>query len=116
MADVSSDIPLRCKLVDARQLICQGAQSARLDRRFIEEAGVEITDLLRVRSGGSVGLGRFFEDVVQIALRAVFQQGERSVIGAIGRNRGVRQPLAIPVTIEVILRSHGLVEVLRAHA
>ncbi len=115
-ADVARDILLRFQRVDARELVLQRLQPARFDRGLVEKARVVVADFLRIAAGRSLGVHGCFEDVAQVALRVFLQLGERAVVGTVGRDLRRRQPAAVDVPIEVVLRPDRLVQVLQVHA
>ena len=95
---------------------CSGFSPRASTVGLVEEARVVVADLLRIAAGRGLGLRRLFEDVAQVALRVFLQLGERAVVGAVGRNLQRREPAAVDVSIEVVLRPDGLVQVLQVHA
>ena len=59
----------------------------------------------------AVGPGVFFGDYAQVLLGAIGEYGERAIVRLVGGNLGLREPVAVYETIQVVLRPHIAIEV-----
>ena len=104
-------LPRVCDRVDLREPRLQRIGAELVERGFVHEAGVEVADLLR-RAARLLVLvaGQLFDERVEIRFRFLVELDERAVHRPIGGNLRLRQPPAVDVTEQIVLRANGLVE------
>ena len=103
--------------VDLGEVRLERRRSCGVDVRFVDEARVEVADLLRGAAGLLVLVAaELLDERVEIGLGLVRELHERAVDRAIGRQRGLREPRAVHVAEQIVLRPDGLVEVGRIDA
>ena len=78
--------------------------------RFVQQAGVEIGDLLRDGSPGPGRPAQFFDDGEKIGVDFVGQLDERGERRALGRDLRAGEPAAVDVAVEIVLRPDGAIE------
>ncbi len=94
--------------VDRLEVGGDGIPPARLDRRLVEEARVEVADLALL--GAGVAAARLLDDVAHRLLGLLCEHVERAVPRLVARDLGARDPLAVDVPEQVVARSHRRVE------
>ena len=93
------------------QLRLQRREAQALDARGIHVREVEVADLLRVGTRRAIRLLRSRDDeLLHLFLRLIVEDDERAVVGAVGGNLRVREPVAAREAVQVVLRTNGAVE------
>ena len=100
-------------VLDRRDPVDPGLERSeprRLNRRLVDEAGIGRADL-----AGGIGLGRF-ENLARALLRELLEQGEHSVVGAIGGDFGGRCPGSVGEIVEILAGRDRAVHALHIEA
>jgi hypothetical protein len=93
--------------VDRLELPGERLRPERLDAPFLDEALVEVANLLTNRTARTVLRRLAFDDAANRLLGALAQAGEGAVARPVGRNWRRIDPFAVDVTEEIVLRQHG---------
>ena len=93
---------------DLREVRLERLEPQLLDLGLVHEAVVEVADLLGVGVAAG-GLGRVFDDAAQLHLGVVGDLVEAAVARLVGRDLEGVEPLAVLVTVEVVLLADGVV-------
>ena len=106
------DVRGRLQAVDSREVGLDRLVAGFLDGRFVHARAIEPADLLLDRAGlGLIGvLRRFLGDFVLRFEAVLAQLVERAPARAVGRNRILRDPDRVDVTVEVGAGIDGLVD------
>ena len=99
--------------LDARELFGQRLGSQRLERGLVHETGVQIGDLALIRIGGVDRCLQRVNQCVQLLLHAIVDQDELVVTALVCRNLETVDPLAVDVPVQIVLRPHTVIEILR---
>ena len=101
---------------DGSQLAGDGRQGGFLDGVGVEEARVEVTDLLRIGADRRFRRRSLLDYLPDIFLGLVVQRAESAVHGAVGGDGVLVQPLAVDVDEQVVLCARALVAVAEVDA
>jgi hypothetical protein len=93
--------------VDGIEVGPDRVQVQRLDALLVHEAGVEVTDLLGLRTGLVGGGRQRLQQGVDVAFGLVSQAVERSVAGPVVGDRRLQEPAAVHGPEQVVLRTDG---------
>ena len=111
------DALLVLERADARQLAGQRLVAQAFTAFGVHEAGVQVADLLGFAASlGALVLLRGLDDGQQLRRGVLAQLHERAPARAVARDLGLLQPLAVQVREEIVLRTHGGVDVLGVDA
>jgi len=92
------------RIGDGSKFVGDGRQAGVLDGVRIEEARVEVADLLRVGPDRGVRRRALLDDRAHVLFRLVVQRPKRPVDGPVRGNGVLVQPLAVHVDEQVVLR------------
>lgn len=96
-------------LRDRIEFRLDGREPELLRTLLIHERRVESVDLLRV--GVALHLGRLFDDRADARFREIPQREERAIGGAVARDLGGLEPLAVHMAEEIVLHADGCIEI-----
>jgi hypothetical protein len=102
--------------IDDFELVRQGGGPEFLDSCLIHETRVEIADQLLVAAWSGLCARRGIDDRLEMLFDGVLQGREGSVVRFIRRNLGPGQPGTVYEPVQIILRPHTAVEILKYHA
>ena len=97
--------------VDRRQLLEQRGQPPRPDGVLVHETRVQVADALLIRALGSMGVGRFGDEVADLFLGAVVERPEGAVGRPVAGDLVLGEPAAVDVTEQIVLRPRVAVDV-----
>ena len=101
---------------DAREIFLQRLHAQYIDARGIEEAGVEIADLLLIGTGRGTCRGGRLHDRAHRGFRLILELCEGAVVRAIRRDGRAVEPAPRSKCVEVVLRAHSPIEAVEIEA
>ena len=96
--------------VDCVEVGAQGSGTGFFDGVLVEELSPQCGDAVRIRIV-QCAIGCVLGDCARVLLGCVAQRVERPVHGAVRGDRVGRQPRAVDVAIEIVLRAHRRIDV-----